>query len=147
MTDIVNRATRSRMMSGIKCKNTNPEVSIRRHLHKRGFRYSLHSSKLPGKPDIFLRKYNAVIFVHGCFWHGHNCRLFKWPKSRPEFWRNKIEYNKLNDEKVIKLLKIQNLRICIIWECAIKGSKKDLFPIIKRVISWIAGKQTFLEIK
>ncbi len=77
MTDVVDKKTRSRMMAGIKGKNTRPEVIVRRLLHKRGFRYRIHDNKLPGKPDMVLKKYQAVIFIHGCFWHRHECRLFK----------------------------------------------------------------------
>ena len=84
MTDIVTPATRSRMMSGIQSKNTQHEVRIRKALHKAGFRYRLHRRDLPGTPDITLPRYRAVIFVHGCFWHGHGCHLFKWPSTRPD---------------------------------------------------------------
>lgn len=87
MTDVVDSATRSRMMSCIRGKDTRPEMVIRRGLHKSGFRFRLHDKSMPGKPDLVLKKYNAVIFINGCFWHKHECRLFKWPKTRPEFWR------------------------------------------------------------
>ena len=93
MADVVDRKTRSRMMSGIRGKNTRPELLIRKGLHARGFRFRLHDKRLPGKPDLVLPKYSAVIFVHGCFWHGHDCHLFKWPQSRREFWRKKITRN------------------------------------------------------
>jgi DNA mismatch endonuclease, patch repair protein len=90
MTDIVDSATRSRMMSGIRGKHTRPERMIRSALHRRGFRFRLHGN-LPGKPDLVLSRYHAVIFVHGCFWHGHECDLFRWPGTRKKFWREKIE--------------------------------------------------------
>ena len=93
MTDVVNKQTRSRMMSGIKSKNTKPELIIRKALFKKGFRFKLHDKSLPGKPDLVLPKYDAVIFIHGCFWHQHNCHLFKWPSTRPEFWETKIHRN------------------------------------------------------
>lgn len=89
MTDVVDKATRSRMMAGIKGKDTKPEMLIRSELHRRGFRFRKNVKDLPGKPDIVLPKYRAVIMVNGCFWHGHGCRLFKWPSTRPEFWREK----------------------------------------------------------
>jgi DNA mismatch endonuclease (patch repair protein) len=92
--DIVSKEKRSSMMSGIRSKNTKPEMQIRKTLYSRGYRYRLHSSVIPGKPDIIMRKYNAVIFIHGCFWHGHNCKLFRLPKTRTEFWENKINTNR-----------------------------------------------------
>src|SRR3989338_11116862 len=97
MTDIVSPAVRSRMMAGIRGKNTRPELLIRSLLHKSGLRFRIHKVSLPGKPDLVCRKYNAVIFIHGCFWHKHNCHLFKWPLTRKEFWKIKIRSNKRND--------------------------------------------------
>ena len=146
MTDVVDCAKRSLMMSGIKNKNTKPELLIRSFLHRRGFRYRLHSSKLPGKPDIVLKKYNAIIFIHGCFWHGHGCRLFKWPKSRSNFWKLKIEYNKQNDRNVmLKLFKL-NYRVCVIWECSIKGASKELLAVFTKLSDWLCSDSKFLEI-
>ena len=101
MVDVVSKEKRSKMMSGIRYKDTKPEIIIRKALHAKGFRYSLHNNKLPGKPDIVLPKYNAIIFIHGCFWHQHNCHLFKWPSTRPEFWQNKISGNKERDKQNI----------------------------------------------
>lgn len=100
MVDIVDVSTRSRMMAGIKNRNTKPEILIRKLLHKKGFRFRLHVKDLPGKPDIVLPKYKALIFVNGCFWHGHiNCHLFKLPATRTEFWQAKITRNQANDCK------------------------------------------------
>ena len=93
MVDVVTPEKRSAMMSGIKGKNTKPEFIVRKALFKRGFRYTLHNKNLPGKPDLVFARYKAVVFVNGCFWHGHNCHLFKWPKSNPEFWKEKITNN------------------------------------------------------
>ena len=104
MTDIVDKTTRSRMMSGIKGKNTKPEILIRSLLHQEGFRFRIHDNNLPGQPDIVLKKYRAVIFIHGCFWHRHECHLFKWPKTRPEFWKNKINRNHENDTQTLREL-------------------------------------------
>ena len=98
MADIVSQQKRSKMMSGISGKNTKPELIVRRGLHARGFRYSLHSPKLPGKPDLYLRKYKVAIFVNGCFWHAHKCSLFKLPKSNREFWSDKLEKNAVRDK-------------------------------------------------
>lgn len=97
MADVVDSATRSRMMSGIRGRNTKPEIMIRSLLHHHGFRFRLHVRDLPGKPDIVLPRHHAVIFVHGCFWHGHDCPLFKWPGTRADFWREKIGRNQSND--------------------------------------------------
>jgi DNA mismatch endonuclease (patch repair protein) len=131
-------------MSGIKYKNTKPEIMIRKELFKNGFRYRLHNASLPGKPDMVLRKYMAVIFVHGCFWHGHKCRYFKWPKSNREFWRDKINGNRKNDKTVIKKLKEQGYRICIFWECVTRDH--DLFPLaMEKLREWLPGDDEFLE--
>jgi DNA mismatch endonuclease, patch repair protein len=120
MADTVSPAVRSRMMAGIRAKNTKPEMIVRRGLHAMGFRFRLHDRKLPGKPDIVFPKYRAVILVNGCFWHGHECELFKWPKSREVFWRDKIGRNRENDTKNAAILSAQGWRHLTIWECAIK---------------------------
>lgn len=147
MTDIVDSSTRSRMMAGIKSKNTKPELLIRSLLHKRGFRFRLHVKGLPGKPDIVLPKHNAVIFVNGCFWHGHkNCHLFKLPNTRTEFWQEKIIKNQVNDAKSIELLLKSNWKVCIVWECSIRGAKKDLNKVIKRISEWLLSTESFIEI-
>jgi DNA mismatch endonuclease, patch repair protein len=125
MTDVVDAATRSRMMSGIRSKDTKPEMIVRRALHKAGFRYRLHDGRLPGKPDIVLPKYRTVIFVHGCFWHGHLCKDFKWPKSRVEFWRAKIEGNVARDARNLELLERAGWRVAVVWECSIKSFSID----------------------
>ncbi len=127
MTDVVDAATRSRMMSGIKAKNTKPEMQIRKALFKQGYRYRLHDKHLPGKPDMVLKKYHAVIFIHGCFWHGHDCHLFKWPKTRSAFWKKKINRNREKDKEVITQLKAAGWTIITVWECALKG--KGRYPL------------------
>ncbi len=147
MTDIVDSKTRSRMMSGIQGKNTKPEVLIRSLLHRKGFRFRIHEKKLPGKPDIVLKKYQAVIFVHGCFWHRHLCHLFKWPKTRPDFWRNKINRNVINDQKNIQALTSSGWRICIVWECSIKGIHKNIQATISSLDKWLKSEKQFMEIK
>lgn len=146
MTDVVDSDTRSRMMSGIRGKNTKPELVIRKELHKSGFRFRLHDKKLPGKPDLALLKYNAVIFVNGCFWHRHECHLFKWPKTRPEFWREKINSNHENDKRALEKLAVLNWRICVVWECALKGRPSDLSSLLNKIIMWLPSKNNFLEI-
>jgi len=115
-----------RRMSRIKGKNTKPEMLVRKFLFAHGYRYTLHDKKLPGKPDIVLPKYRTVIFVHGCFWHGHkNCKYFTIPKTRTAWWKNKIEHNSANDKKNIKLLKKDNWKVIEIWECKLKHNKAE----------------------
>lgn len=146
MADVVDPATRSRMMSGIRGKNTKPELLIRKALHARGFRYRLHCD-LPGKPDICLPKHRAVIFVHGCFWHGHECHLFKWPSTRPEFWRAKIGRNREVDGTVENRLAEDGWRVAVIWECALKGRERlPLEDVISTCADWLNSDQTRLEI-
>jgi DNA mismatch endonuclease (patch repair protein) len=145
MPDKYSKETRSRMMSGIKNKNTKPEIMIRRELFGNGFRYRLHNGKLPGKPDLVLKKYMAIVFIHGCFWHRHNCHYFVWPKSNTEFWREKINGNKRNDQKVIKQLQSMGYRICIFWECVTRDN--EMFPkAMKKLVKWLPGKSKFLEL-
>lgn len=110
------------MMAGIRGKDTKPEMIVRRGLHARGFRYRLHSRDLPGKPDIVLPKYRAVIFVHGCFWHGHDCPAFKWPKSREAFWRTKIERNRRRHDEVLAHLATMGWNAETVWECELRRS-------------------------
>jgi len=136
--DVVSPEKRSQMMAGIRSKDTKPEIIIRKALHARGFRYRLHSKNIPGKPDLVLKKYNAVIFIHGCFWHRHDCHLFKWPSTRKEFWKKKIEGNVERDRKNRKLLQEQGWRIATIWECALKGKTKlDPDVFVDRLSEWI----------
>ncbi len=147
MVDVVSPSKRSEMMSGIRDKNTKPEYLIRKALFKRGFRFRVHVSKLPGKPDIVLPKYKAVVLVNGCFWHGHGCSLFKWPSSRVTFWREKIEHNKKHDAESLEALKTQGWRTLIIWECATKG--KGRWPTEKlfdSVENWILDGTEHSEI-
>jgi DNA mismatch endonuclease (patch repair protein) len=147
MIDIVDNATRSRMMAKIKGRNTKPELLIRSLLHKKGFRFRIHVKELPGKPDIVLPKFRAVIFVHGCFWHGHqNCHLFKLPATRTEFWEEKISRNQSNDSKSINLLLGNNWKVGVIWECSIRGTTKDLGKVINLISEWLHGESPFIEI-
>jgi DNA mismatch endonuclease (patch repair protein) len=121
MADIVSAATRSRMMSGIRSRDTRIEVQIRRALHARGFRFRLDVRSLPGRPDIVLPKWNAVIFVHGCFWHLHGCGLSRIPSTRTEFWRGKLEGNAARDARNTDALLQAGWRVAAIWECATRG--------------------------
>lgn len=126
MTDVHTPEQRRFNMQQIRSTNTKPEMLVRKFLHAHGFRYSLHRKKLPGKPDIVLRKYKTVLFIHGCFWHGHkNCQYFVIPKTRTQWWTDKINTNKANDAKAIKALKKDGWKVITIWECKLKPGKTE----------------------
>lgn len=138
MVDVVDKETRSRMMSGIRAKNTRPEMFLRKGLHALGFRYRLHTKNIPGKPDIVLPKYNALIEIYGCFWHGHGCHYFKWPKSNQGFWREKINTNKKRDRSDLKMQNKLGWRVLIVWECAVRRNMRELdFDVVDMVSQWI----------
>lgn len=121
MADVHDKETRSYNMSRIKGKDTKPEMLVRKFLHAHGFRYRLHVKNLSGKPDIVLPKYKTVIFVHGCFWHGHqNCTKANLPKTRAEWWKNKIERNIENDRKAYRALQEQGWSMTQVWGCELK---------------------------
>lgn len=146
--DIVDRQTRSRMMAGIRSANTRPERMIRSALHARGFRYRLHPRALPGRPDIVLPRYRAAIFVHGCFWHGHDCGLFRLPGTRPEFWAEKIRRNRQRDAAVMSELVATGWRVLTIWECAIRRRRGMVpEPVIDEAVSWLRSGEGNLEIR
>ena len=148
MPDIVSPETRSRMMASIRGKDTKPELFVRKALHARGFRYRLHDRRLPGKPDLTFPKYRAVILVNGCFWHGHDCHLFKWPSTRQEFWRRKITRNRQRDEEARQALEKQGWRVGVIHECALKGKKRlDPDRIIDTTEKWLRSGQESLGIE
>lgn len=114
-------------MSQIKSKNTKPEIFVRKYLHSKGLRFRLHNNKLPGKPDLTLPKYHTVIFVNGCFWHGHNgCKYFTLPKTRTEWWKEKIEETRKRDQSAKSLLKEKGWRVLVIWECDLKQDKRNI---------------------
>lgn len=147
MVDVVDAATRSRMMSGIQGKNTKPEISIRKALHARGFRYRIHAKNLPGKPDLVLPKYSAVVFVHGCFWHGHSCRYFKIPQTRPDFWRDKIEKNRARDKIQESFLSAEGWRVLVVWECAVRSMNKEKSQLLIDLIAeWLINGNEYLQI-
>ena len=134
-------------MAGIQGKNTKPELLIRKALHARGFRFHLHVKDLPGKPDLVLPKYRALVFVHGCFWHGHGCRYFKVPKTRPEFWLEKIKKNQARDCLQVDALKVMGWRVLIVWECAVRLMKKEKSPLlIDLIASWLINGSEFFQI-
>ena len=135
MTDVHTSQQRSYNMQQIHSKNTKPEMLVRKFLHANGYRYKLHDKKLPGKPDIVLPKYKTVIFVHGCFWHGHaNCKYFVVPKTRTKWWTDKINGNKANDEKAVKALKKDGWKVITVWECRLRTAKLEntLVEILKK---------------
>lgn len=122
--DVHSPAVRRRNMQAIKGKDTTSEVALRKALFAEGLRYRLHDKKLPGRPDIVLPRFKAAIYVHGCFFHGHNCPTFKWPSTRADFWRAKIEGNKARDERQIAAMKDAGWTVVVIWECELKGKGK-----------------------
>lgn len=135
---------RSRMMSGIRGKNTRPETTVRSFLHRNGFRFRLHRVGLPGKPDVVLPRWNAVVFVHGCFWHGHRgCHYFKLPKTRAEFWKTKIEGNSKRDSIAVDRLREAGWRVAIIWECALR---EDPDRALDELIQFIRSERLSLEV-
>lgn len=122
MTDTLSKEERSRVMAKVKSRDTKPEKKVRSLLFSLGFRFRLCQKNLPGKPDIVLKKYKTVIFVHGCFWHGHeNCKNARIPKSNVEFWKNKIERNKQRFAEVSRQLRAQGWKVVVIWECETKN--------------------------
>lgn len=126
MSDVHSKEIRSYNMSRIRSKDTKPELLVRRYLHKIGFRYRLHVKELPGKPDIVLPKFKTVIFIHGCFWHGHEeCRYYVVPKTRTEWWLEKIGKNTSNDTNAANLLKAAGWNVVTIWECELKKPQID----------------------
>ncbi len=135
MTDIVDKATRSRMMSSIRGKDTKPEMAVRRLLHAAGFRYRLHRKDLPGKPDLVLPKYNLVIFVHGCFWHRHpGCHYAYTPASNSDKWKAKLEGNRQRDQIQQQQLLDMGWRVLVIWECGLKHLEANLAEITSMIL-------------
>lgn len=146
MADVVSPEKRSQMMAGIKGKNTKPEMLMRSALHRLGFRYKLHGKGMPGKPDMVFPKYKAVLFVHGCFWHGHSCHLFKWPSSRPEFWQTKINRNREVDQISTAKLEQMGWRVGVVWECAVRGRAKLPFTdVVESVAKWLQSEEPTFE--
>lgn len=148
MADIVTPEVRSRMMAGIRGKDTKPELVLRRGLHAAGFRFRLHVRDLPGKPDMVFPKWRAVLFAHGCFWHGHDCHLFRMPSSRREFWEAKIARNRMVDAASSSALQESGWRTAIVWECALKGrARLPIGEVIARCADWLRSDVPMLEIR
>jgi DNA mismatch endonuclease (patch repair protein) len=143
--DTVDKVTRSRIMSKVGQRNTSPELALRKALHRIGFRYKLNDRKLPGSPDIVFPKYRAVIFVHGCFWHRHGCRLTTSPASRQEFWEAKFVANRKRDSENTMKLQQAGWRVAVVWQCAL-NNKHSVSDIGQRVADWLRSAEFDLEI-
>ena len=126
MSDVHDKKTRSFNMSRIRSKDTKPEILVRKYLYSEGFRYRLYDRKLPGKPDLVFPKHKTVLFIHGCFWHGHaKCRYFVIPKTRTWWWLEKINRNKEADRKNVRLLRALGWRVLTVYECKLRPTKRD----------------------
>lgn len=135
-------------MAGIRGKNTKIEIVVRKELFRRGFRYRINDKNLPGKPDIVLPRRNAVVFINGCFWHVHGCSLFRLPSTNTEFWKSKLETNRLRDQKNYSDIRNLGWRLCVVWECALRGAHKvSPDEVADRIGNWLEGCETMLEIK
>jgi DNA mismatch endonuclease, patch repair protein len=145
LADIVDPATRSRMMGGIRSKNTKPELALRRAMHARGFRFRLHPRNVPGKPDLALARYRAAIFVHGCFWHRHKgCQLAATPASNPEFWSAKFRRNVERDAEVRQALLAAGWRVAVVWECALRWQPVELAA--DAIAAWPVAGDAMIEL-
>ena len=146
--DIVSPEVRSRMMRGIRTRDTKPEVLFRKGLHRRGYRYRLHPKGVPGKPDLVLPRYNVAVFVHGCFWHFHECSLFKMPTTRRDFWQAKLSRNRDRDQRVVGEIGETDWRLLTVWECAFRGpSRIGLDEVLGLVQPWLVSDSESLEIR
>jgi DNA mismatch endonuclease (patch repair protein) len=141
--DVVSPEIRSRMMSGIRGRNTCPELLVRSHLHRKGLRFSLAPKSLPGRPDVVLPKWGAVVLVHGCFWHGHaGCKYFRLPSTRPEFWKEKLFKNVERDSRVVALLKERGWRIAVVWECSLRNNRE---ATLAKLVDFVVSARDFVE--
>jgi DNA mismatch endonuclease (patch repair protein) len=148
MVDVLTAQQRQFNMSRIRGGDTKPEMTIRRGLHSLGLRYRLHARTLPGRPDLVFPRYRAVILVHGCFWHGHHCHLFRMPATRPEFWQNKIDANRQRDSTTHIALRADGWRILTVWECSLKGSEKwPLQLLLDTAAAFVRGSEVEREIE
>lgn len=145
MANSAAKMSRSEIMSRIGSKDTKPELVVRRGLHAQGYRYRLHNRELPGKPDIVLSKFRAVIFVHGCFWHAHeNCKFFTLPKSNTAFWQQKLRGNRDRDQLSQRRLNESGWRVMIVWECATRKLPTD--SVIDAISKWLLSDRSFIEL-
>jgi DNA mismatch endonuclease (patch repair protein) len=145
MADIVDTVTRSRMMSGIRSKNTRPELFIRRGLHALGFRYRIHARDIPGKPDLVFPRHKALIEVYGCFWHGHGCRYCRPPATNAGFWQKKITENQIRDRRNLTMQLEAGWRCLVVWECAVRltQSTLDTLDVVATSAEWLKSGGQF----
>ena len=146
MTDIFDKRKRSKVMSKIRGKDTKPEMFVRNFLHRAGFRFRLHKKTIPGRPDLWLRKYNAAIFVNGCYWHRHrNCQKTTTPDDNASFWKKKFADNVARDERNLEALNHQGIRVLIVWECELKNimARSRSLP---RIVKWLESENQYQEI-
>lgn len=135
-------------MAAVRSKNTKPELLIRRGLHARGFRFRLHDKKLPGTPDIVLRRFNALIDIRSCFFHGHDCGLFRIPNQNRNFWETKIEGNRRRDCQNVAAQQTSGWRIAIVWECSLRGPDRiGMGSVIDNLSEWLSSSEMFLELR
>jgi len=145
--DTVDSATRARIMASVRGKHTKPELLVRSALHRLGYRYRLHDKKLPGHPDIVFPMYKAIILVNGCFWHGHRCQLGTVPSTRRKFWLEKFERNRERDRRNIRLYRDMGWRVLVVWECALKGTRKLRFEeVVTRMVDWLHSDAEYRQI-
>lgn len=148
MADRLTPDQRRLNMSRVRAKNTRPELAVRKLLHRAGFRFRLHPCDLPGRPDLVLARFRAAIFVHGCFWHGHDCSLFRMPATRPEFWSAKIDGNRQRDQTAVAGLRQAGWRILWVWECALKGrGRLPQDALMQTIAGFITGDAPFAEVR
>lgn len=147
MADVLTPEQRRLNMSRIRGQNTKPELILRKGLHAAGFRYRLHAKELPGRPDMVFPRYQAVVMVHGCFWHGHNCPMFKLPQTRRDFWLAKIAGNRSRDEQVNARLAAAGWRVLTVWECCLKGpARKPVPDVVARCAEFLSSDAVNQEI-
>ncbi len=148
MTDTVSPEKRSDVMSRVGSKDTKPELMIRKGLHALGFRYRLHVKDLPGKPDLVFRRYGSVIFVNGCFWHGHSCPRCRMPSTNADYWKRKVARNVERDAMNRRSLLDEGWRVLTIWECSLTGKwKLGLNQVIAMASAWLLSEEPIDEIK
>lgn len=155
MADVLTPTQRKLNMSRVRGKDTKPELLLRRGLHSRGLRFRLHRRDLPGRPDLVFPRHKTCLFVHGCFWHGHSCELFRLPATRPEFWKLKIDGTRLRDRKAVLSLLELRWRVIVVWECAVRGpSRRSVDEVLDACVKFIRckdrndeGETEFLQIE
>jgi DNA mismatch endonuclease (patch repair protein) len=148
LADVFTPRKRSEVMSRIRGRDTRPELVVRRGLHALGFRFRLHDRRLPGRPDLVFPKFHAVVLVNGCFWHGHDCHLFRVPGTRRDFWEQKIDANRQRDARNLRLLRDGGWRVMIVWECALKGrTRLPVETVIPGIADWLSTDMASSEIR